>query len=57
MKNPSPVMPEKMTLPAPGPAATSSESPQKKSKLFSLKVPIFKKTKGNVCWADLVFCI
>ncbi|XP_077079717.1 obscurin-like isoform X1 [Siphateles boraxobius] len=47
VKNPSPVMQEKMTLPAPVSAATSLESPQKKSKLFSLKVPIFKKTKES----------
>ncbi|XP_051759853.1 obscurin-like [Ctenopharyngodon idella] len=47
VKNPSPVIPDKMTHPATVPAATSSESPQKKSKLFSLKVPIFKKTKES----------
>ncbi|KAG1973513.1 obscurin [Pimephales promelas] len=45
VKNPSPVVPENLTHPGPVPAATSSESPQKKSKLFSLKIPIFKKTK------------
>ncbi|KAF4110126.1 obscurin [Onychostoma macrolepis] len=44
VKNSSPVMPEKMTTVI---AATSSESPQKKSKLFSLKVPIFKKSKES----------
>ncbi|XP_067270783.1 LOW QUALITY PROTEIN: obscurin [Pseudorasbora parva] len=47
VKNPSPVMPEKITRSAIVPAATSSESPQKKSKLFSLKVPIFKKPKES----------
>ncbi|XP_016431454.1 obscurin-like [Sinocyclocheilus rhinocerous] len=44
VKNSSPVMPEKMTTVI---ATTSSESPQKKSKLFSLKVPLFKKTKES----------
>ncbi|KTF74070.1 hypothetical protein cypCar_00016024 [Cyprinus carpio] len=44
VKNSSPAMPEKMTTVI---AATSSENPQKKSKLFSLKVPIFKKTKES----------
>ncbi|XP_052419981.1 obscurin [Carassius gibelio] len=43
VKNSSPVIPEKMTTVM----TTSSESPQKKSKLFSLKVPIFKKTKES----------
>ncbi|XP_043103008.1 obscurin [Puntigrus tetrazona] len=44
MKNSSPVMPEKLTTVK---AVSSSESPQKKSKLFSLKVPIFKKSKES----------
>ncbi|XP_051524815.1 obscurin [Myxocyprinus asiaticus] len=49
VKNTSPVMPEKMTsISAIIPAATSPGSPQKKSTLFSLKVPMFKKSKEPV---------
>lgn len=45
MKNPVP--PEKTTVTTDYfPSAPFSDSPQKKPKLFSLKVPTFKKSKG-----------
>ncbi|XP_051964162.1 obscurin [Xyrauchen texanus] len=46
VKSTSHFMPDKMTsISAIKPAATSPGSPQKKSRLFSLKVPMFKKSK------------
>ncbi|XP_073675951.1 obscurin [Garra rufa] len=47
VKNPSIVIPDIMTSTSTVTAATSPESPQKKSKLFSMKVPMFKKTKES----------